>query len=189
MEHEAEHALPGHSPARRRIIGAAALAIAGAALRAPPSLADANDEISHSAESIHQERQFGTDRKRIYGALTVTQQFDKIIQLTGVMSSPQMAKMQKPTQISPHVGGAFALFGGYITGRQIELVPDELIVQAWRVGNWGRGVYSVARFELIAQGAGTKIVFDHTAFPKGKADELASGWQEHYWDPLAKFLS
>jgi activator of HSP90 ATPase len=100
-----------------------------------------------------------------------------------------MAKMQKPTEISQHVGGAFALFGGYITGRQIELVPDELIVQAWRVGSWDRGVYSIARFELIAQGASTKIIFDHTGFPKGQAERLASGWQEHYWDPLVKYLS
>ena len=80
------------------------------------------------------------------------------------------------------------MFGGYITGRQIELVPDELIVQAWRVGSWGRGVYSIAKFELIAQGSGTQIVFDHTSFPKGEAEHLASGWQEHYWDPLLKFM-
>jgi activator of HSP90 ATPase len=189
MSNEATGTLPSHGAARRHIITGAALAIAGVALRGSPASADTKDEISHAAESIHQERQFNAGRKRIYDALTVTQQFDKIIEITGVMASPQMAKMQKPTQIGQHVGGAFALFGGYITGRQIELVPGELIVQAWRVGNWGRGVYSIARFELIAQGAGTRIVFDHTAFPVGKADELASGWQEHYWDPLAKFLS
>ncbi len=30
-----------------------------------------------------------------------------------------MAKMQNPTKLSAHVGGAFALFGGYIVGRQL----------------------------------------------------------------------
>jgi hypothetical protein len=29
----------------------------------------------------------------------------------------------------------------------------------------------------------------YTGFPKGEAEHLASGWQEHYWDPLAKYLS
>jgi activator of HSP90 ATPase len=87
------------------------------------------------------------------------------------------------------VGGTFALFGGYIVGRHIELVPNELIVQAWRVGSWDRGIYSIIRFQLTEQGAGTKIIFDHTGFPKGQAEHLASGWQEHYWDPLEKFLS
>jgi activator of HSP90 ATPase len=105
------------------------------------------------------------------------------------MKTDAMAKMQKPTMLSPHAGGAFALFGGYIVGRQIELAPNELIVQAWRVLSWPRGVYSIARFELLDQGGSTKLVFDHAAFPKGQAEHLASGWQEHYWDPLAKLLA
>jgi hypothetical protein len=28
-------------------------------------------------------------------------------------------------------------------------------------------VYSMAKFELTEQGSGTKIIFDHTGFPKG----------------------
>jgi activator of HSP90 ATPase len=99
-----------------------------------------------------------------------------------------MAKMQKPTKLSPHLGGAFSLFGGYIVGRQLELVPDELIVQAWRTLSWARGIYSIARFELTEQNGSTKLVFDHTGFPKEEAQSLASGWQEHYWDPLTKYL-
>jgi activator of HSP90 ATPase len=95
----------------------------------------------------------------------------------------------KPTQISREVGGAFMLFGGYITGRHLELVPSQRIVQAWRVGAWPTGVYSIAKFQLLPQGSATKIVFDHTGFPKGDAEHLASGWNEHYWQPLAEFLA
>jgi activator of HSP90 ATPase len=84
---------------------------------------------------------------------------------------------------------AFTLFGGYIVGRHIELVPNELIVQAWRVGSWDRGVYSIVRFELTEQRARTKVTFDHTGFPRGEAEHLAAGWQAHYWDPLDKLLS
>jgi activator of HSP90 ATPase len=189
MLEKATHSFREYVPTRRQIITGGMFAIAGVAVRTSPLMAGANDEVSHAAESIHQERRFDASRKRVYNALTVAKQFDKITQLTGVMQSADMAKMQKPTEISQHVGGAFALFGGYITGRQIELVPDELVVQAWRVGNWDRGVYSIARFELIAQGASTNIIFDHTGFPKGRAEHLASGWQEHYWDPLVKYLS
>ena len=95
----------------------------------------------------------------------------------------------KPAEISREVGGGFALFGGYITGRHIELVPNERIVQAWRVGSWDPGVYSIAKFELAEQGSGTKIVFDHTGFPKGAGEHLAAGWKAHYWEPLAKLLA
>jgi activator of HSP90 ATPase len=91
--------------------------------------------------------------------------------------------------VSPHAGGAFSVFDGYIVGRQLELVPNERIVQAWRVLSWPRGLYSIARFELSEQAGATTIVFDHTGFPKGTAEHLASGWQEHYWDPLTKILA
>src|SRR5882724_3906729 len=147
------------------------------------------DEISHSAEAIHQEPTFTASPARVYKALMDSQQFDKVIQISGVMQSDFMAKMKKPTEISRDVGGAFALFGGYIVGRHLELVPNELIVQAWRVGSWNRGLYSIVKFELTQLGAGTKIVFDHTGFPKGDAEHLAEGWHAHYWDPLKKLLS
>ena len=177
----------GYAPTRRQIITGGAIAVAGVVIRPLPVFADTSDEISHTAEAIHQERLFKASRKRLYEALTVTKQFDQVTH--DLMQSPAMSKMQEPTAISPHVGGAFALFGGYISGRHIELVPDELIVQAWRVGSWVRGVYSIISFQLTQEGAGTRIIFDHAGFPKGQAEHLASGWQEHYWDPLAKFLS
>jgi hypothetical protein len=56
------------------------------------------------------------------------------------------------------------------------------------VGNWDPGVYSIAKFELTEHRAGTKIVFDHTGFPKGDGEHLASGWKAHYWEPLQAFL-
>ena len=94
-----------------------------------------------------------------------------------------------PAEISREAGGAFALYGGYITGRHVELVPNVRVVQAWRAGRWPPGVYSIAKFEPVKQGAGCKIVFDHTGFPKGDAESLASGWGAHYWEPLAKVLA
>jgi activator of HSP90 ATPase len=99
----------------------------------------------------------------------------------------------KPAEISREVGGAFVLFGGYITVRNVELLPNQRIVQAWRAGGWPSGIYSIARFELVEQSSGsslrTKIIFDHTGFPNGEAESLASGWKAHYWEPLEKFLA
>jgi hypothetical protein len=95
----------------------------------------------------------------------------------------------KPTEISRKVGGTFTLFGGHIIGRHLELVPFERIVQAWRVVDWGPGWYSIAKFELVEQGADTKIVFDHLGFPKGLGQQLADGWKGHYWDTLRKYLA
>jgi uncharacterized protein YndB with AHSA1/START domain len=171
------------------------LGIAGASLASAIQSASAADDasadgVSHAADSIHQEIVFKASRKRVYEALTDVKQFDKIVDLSGVRQSGMLPpEANKPTQISPEVGGAFVLFGGYITGRHIELVPAVRVVQAWRAANWGPGAYSIAKFELVEQGPATKIVFDHTGFPKGAGKGLAAGWHKHYWEPLAKFLA
>lgn len=178
---------PAKGTTRRQAIVGVAMAFGGLALGSTKAWAGGEEEISHTAESIHQVAVFKASRKRVYEALMDTKQFDQVIQLSGVMKS--MPPGGKPTEISREAGGAFALFGGYIAGRHIELVPNERIVQAWRVGSWDPGVYSIAKFELAEQGTGTKIVFDHTGFPKGLGEHLAEGWKAHYWEPLDKFLS
>jgi len=139
-----------------------------------PGAPDA-EGISHTAEAIHQEVVIKANRKRVYEVLTDTEQFRK---LSGGLT----------TEISRQAGGAFSLFGGVITGRHIELVPGERIVQAWR-SEWAPGEYSIARFVLKDQGSDTKIVFDHTGFPQGTAEHLATGWKTHYWDGLARYFA
>ena len=150
-------------------------------------LALAADGVSQSAESIHQEPVFRSNRQRIYAALTDARQFDKVVELSGAVKA--MGLTSKPSEIGRQVGGAFSIFGGYITGRQIELVPNERIVEAWRVGSWKPGVFSIAKFELVEQAGSTTIVFDHTGFPSGTGQELADGWKKNYWEPLAKLLT
>jgi activator of HSP90 ATPase len=177
---------PVNTTTRRQVIAGVATALGSLALGSTEAWA-AEEEISRTAESIHQEPIFKASRKRIYEALTDTKQFGKIVQLSGAMAG--MPAGAKPAEISTEAGGVFAIFGGYITGRHIELVPNERIVQAWRVGNWDPGVYSIAKFELVEQGSGTKIIFDHTGFPKGAGEHLAAGWKSHYWEPLEKLLA
>jgi uncharacterized protein YndB with AHSA1/START domain len=161
----------------------------GFACRPRTSPPAATDEISHSCEAIHQEVVFKASRKRVYDALTDAKQFNKVIQLSAAVSSGMVPATAKPAEITPEPGGAFSIYGGYITGRQIELVLGERIVQAWRTARWSPGVYSVAKYELTEEGTSTKLVFDHTGFPNGDADHLAQGWHGNYWEPLAKFLA
>ena len=174
-------------PTRRQAIIRVAMAFGGLAIGSTKAEAGTEDEVSHTAESIHQEPFFKATRKRVYEALTDAKQFDKVIQLSAAMKT--MSLGNKPTEISREAGGAFALFGGYVTGRHIELLPDERIVQAWRAGSWEPGIYSIAAFGLTEQGSGTRIIFDHKGFPKGLGEHLAEGWRINYWEPLEKFLA
>src|SRR5271166_5544190 len=182
MMNDRNPALTAGQNTRRQMMAVTAAAFSGVALASHAAWAVAIDDgISHTAEAIHQEPVFKASRKRVYQALTDASQFDHVVKMSEAAQSMKSLG-DKPAEISREPGGAFALFGGYVTGRQIELIPDQRIVQAWRSGIWGSGVYSIARFELVEQGSGTKIIFDHRGFPDGTAQHLTEGWKGNYWE-------
>lgn len=173
---------------RRDVIAGLSLGLSAAALAGTGARGETASEIARNMESIHHEVKFRTSPQRLYAALTDAKKFQQVVLLsdavkTGTVKDPQ------PAQMSEAAGGEFAAFGGYISGRQIELIPNVRIVQAWRTGSWEPGTYSIARFALAPQGPGTLLTFDHTGFPKGEAEHLAQGWKANYWQPLEKLLS
>jgi hypothetical protein len=87
------------------------------------------DGLSHGSEAIHQELLFNASPQRVYGALTNGKSFDAITRLSDG-DALLKASGAKPTAINSEVGGTFTLFGGYVTGRNLEMLPDERLVQA-----------------------------------------------------------
>jgi activator of HSP90 ATPase len=125
--------------------------------------------------SLHEEIELKSGPQRIYEILLDAKQFAAF---TGM-----------PAEIDPKPGGAFSMFGGQIVGRNVELVPNQRIVQAWRPTHWDPGIYSIAEFAFKPKAGGTLVVLDHKGFPEGDFDHLEWGWHNHYWEPLKKFLS
>ncbi len=130
--------------------------------------------IAAQSSTIHQEVDYKASPQRVYKALLDSKQF--------------AAFSASPAQIQAEAGGTVSLFGGRVVGRNIELVPNQRIVQAWRLTEWPEGVYSIARFQLKAQGSGTHLIFDHTGFAAEDREHLDPGWYRMYWDPLRKYL-
>ena len=124
--------------------------------------------------TIHQETTFSAPPSRIYETLVDLQQFSAA---TGAPATGDSTE-----------GASFSAFGGHVTGRHVELVPDRLVVQAWRAKPWKEGHYSIVRFELVPDGKGTKLVFDHFGFPEDEQEHLSSGWKAQYWEKIAKHL-
>ena len=126
--------------------------------------------------NIHQEVTIDASPAAVYGVLT---------------SSADFAKMTggRAANISKDVGGAASMFGGDIRARNVELVPGKRVVQAWRSQAWPEGVYSIVRFELAADGKGTKVVFDQVGHPESAQKELEGGWGQMYWQPMNAMLS
>ncbi len=150
---------------RRQFLAASmALGAAVTAIAASPDVADSTP--------IHMEVDYTAGPARVYEALLDEQQFST---MSGAVA-----------QIQRQAGGAFSLFGGRVTGRTVELIPNQRIVQAWRAGIWPAGVYSIVRFELTANGSGPRVLFDQTNFPSRGTEN--AGWSSRYWDPLRKYL-
>lgn len=178
--------LPRGTTRRHVILGAANL-LASISAYPPRAWGEEDLGISRGAEAIRQERIFRASSKRVYEALIDAEQFDKVMRLSAAMRS--MATGTKPAEISRDPGGAFSVFGGYVTGLQIELVPNQRIVQAWRSQSWKLGDFSIVKFEFIDQGTGCKVVLEHRGFPDRTAEHLAVGWRDNYWEPLQQYLN
>jgi len=149
---------------------------------------DAAQGLSHSSAAIHQELLFKASRRRVYRLLTDAVEFDAVTRLSDAITLVT-APNARATTISRHVGGSFTLFGGYITGRHLDMVPDERLVQAWRAGSWPTGEYSIVNFALLEAREGCRLAFNHRGFPDSEGSSLAYGWRVHYWDPMAKRLA
>ena len=133
-------------------------------------------EANKRRTSLHQEIDYKAAPRRIYEALLSSKDFSAF---SGAVA-----------EIDPKVGGAFSMFGGLVLGRNVELVPNQRIVQAWRLAQeFPEGTYSLVKIELKPKDSGTKLVLDHTGFPEGHFDHLDTGWYSHYWEPLRKFLA
>jgi uncharacterized protein YndB with AHSA1/START domain len=106
-----------------------------------------------------------------------------------LMDSAEHARFTgAPAEISSDAGGAFSCYGGRVLGRNVEIVPNTRIVQAWRPADWPEGVYSIARFELSSEGGKTRLVFEQDGIPQEAVQHLDGGWARMYWEPLRKYL-
>jgi len=127
------------------------------------------------AKTIKQSAIFKTtDPQTVYEALMDSKKHSTF---TG-----QAAKM------SSKVGGKFTAYGGYIEGKNTELVPGKKIVQDWRASDWPEGHISKVTYAMKKEGKGTKLTFTQTNVPNEFAKDIAQGWKDYYWVPMKKMF-
>lgn len=128
------------------------------------------------AKSIEQQVTLNADPSRVFEALMDSKRHSEF---TG-----------GPAEISREVGGAMSCHGGMVTGRNLDVVKDRRIVQAWRGKDFPEGVYTVATFNLEPEGKNqTKLTFTQHGVPDQAYEMINKGWYSHYWEPLAKYLA
>ena len=92
-------------------------------------------------------------------------------------------------KISPRVNGKISAFDGWIEGKNLKLIPNHLIIQAWRGADWPKGHYSKAMFLLTKSKTGTKLTFGQTGVPQAKYAGINTGWKTQYWLKMKTYLA
>ena len=94
-----------------------------------------------------------------------------------------------PAECSAENNARFHAWGGYIEGRNVELLADQRIVQAWRTSRFSADeADSLLEISLAPEGVGTRVSICHSRLP---AHGMAyhQGWQDHYFTPMTAHFS
>ena len=95
-----------------------------------------------------------------------------------------------PAKISSKEGGTYSAHDGYITGKNLQLVKDKLIVQTWRADSWNKDdTDSIFIIRLEPKGNNVVLYAIHANIPDEHAESIGKGWHDHYWEPWKKYLA
>jgi uncharacterized protein YndB with AHSA1/START domain len=93
-------------------------------------------------------------------------------------------------EMSDQVGAEVSAWDGYISGRNLELVPGERIVQSWRTSEFGdEHEDSVITIMLQEVGGGTLLTLEHSNVPDEQRSYEEDGWQSNYFEPMVAYFS
>jgi uncharacterized protein YndB with AHSA1/START domain len=92
--------------------------------------------------------------------------------------------------VSRKVGAKWSAFGGMIRGRNLLVVPNRLVVQAWRAAHWKKtDVDSILILRFNKTRIGCRIDLLHTNLPDHDFKGVSHGWPKYYWKPWRAFLA
>jgi len=92
--------------------------------------------------------------------------------------------------MSDEIGAEVSAWDGYITGRNIELVPGERIVQSWRTTEFAdQHEDSVITVVLQEVDEGTLLTLVHSNVPDEQTRYQGGGWQQHYFEPMVVYFT
>lgn len=89
-------------------------------------------------------------------------------------------------EMSTEPGSEFSLWNGDISGKNIEFVTNEKIVQQWYFGE--QETPSIVTIKLHPHKKGTSLELIHTNIPDEEFEDFADGWDESYFWPLKDFF-
>jgi activator of HSP90 ATPase len=105
-------------------------------------------------------------------------------------SKEHSAMTEGEAKCSAKVGGKFTAWDGYISGTNLELAPDEKVVQAWRTTEFADSDAD-SRLEVALTPAknGTRVTLRHSGLPAGSGPSYRDGWRDFYFAPMKRYFA
>ncbi len=92
--------------------------------------------------------------------------------------------------MSDEVGAEVSAWDGYISGRNLELIPAERIVQSWRTTEFAdEHEDSVISIVLTEIGGSTLLTLEHSNVPDNQRSYEEGGWQSNYFEPMVAYFT
>jgi activator of HSP90 ATPase len=105
-------------------------------------------------------------------------------------SKKHSAATNAPAKVDRRVGGSFAAFGGLLRGRNLLIVPNPMVVQAWRARHWKRAdPDSILILWFSKAIGGGRMDLVQAGVPSHDHGGVRKGWPKYHWKPWKAYLA
>lgn len=129
----------------------------------------AKDVTKYNTSSLNLEPIFNTTAEQIYITL-----LDKS-RIAAWSRTPPVIE-----DFPPKEGSEFSFFGGGVSGKILKLIPNEQIIQSWRLNDWKKDHYAELNLKLVQGTSDTKLVVKFTGIPIGEEDRVRNNFEDYY---------
>ncbi|MCQ2375045.1 MAG: SRPBCC domain-containing protein [Salinivirgaceae bacterium] len=93
----------------------------------------------------------------------------------------------QPAEMNDQEGFEFSIFDGDICGKNLRMVPNQMIEQEWYFGD-DNAQPSIATIKLHQHKSGTNVEVCHTNIPDDAFENIEEGWHEYYIGAVKHFF-
>lgn len=92
-----------------------------------------------------------------------------------------------PAQMSTEPGSEFSLWEGDISGKNLEFIENEKVVQQWYFGD--QAEESIVTITIVRDRENSRVTVTHTNIPDDEFKDIAEGWREYYIGAITVFFN
>jgi activator of HSP90 ATPase len=91
--------------------------------------------------------------------------------------------------VSTKPGAKWSAFDGMISGKNLAIVPRQMVVQAWRASHWHEtDLDSILILNFSKTAGGARVDLVHAGVPQHDYKGVTKGWPQYYWEPWKTYL-